>query len=104
MDRQVPMSAKVSISYIIDFRASSYHVPQVHECFVPKCGIRITDWQRRQLILLHVEFREMIRPGEDSVGDAVAEVVLHVQMLQNQTDHVLLESVPQLMLRVLLMC
>ena len=70
--------------------------PKYMNALFLKCGIRIgiTDWQRRQLILLHVEFREMIRPGEDSVGDAVAEVVLHVQMLQNQTDHVLPESVP----------
>ena len=57
-----------------------------------KCGIGITDWQRRQLILLHVEFREVIRPGEDTVWDAVAEVVLHVQVLQNQMDSVLLDS------------
>ena len=53
-------------------------------------GIEITDWQRCQLILLHVEFREVIRPGEDSVGNAVAEVVLHIQVLQNQTDIALL--------------
>ena len=42
----------------------------------------ITDWERCQFILLHVEFGQVISPGKNSVRDAVAEVVLHVQVLQ----------------------
>ena len=52
----------------------------------------ITDWERCQFILLHVEFRQVIGPGKYSIRDAVAEVVLHVQVLQKSTDIVLLGS------------
>lgn len=45
----------------------------------PTSPVCLTDGQRRERVLLHVDLLQVVGPGEDAVGDAVAEVVLHVQ-------------------------
>jgi len=38
----------------------------------------ITEWQRRQPVVLHVEFGQVASLREDSVRDLVDHILLHV--------------------------